>query len=169
MNTTDLCKAIARECGVGITKEQAWKILATTWRVMLEELFTDPDRAQIMLTGIGKFSMKRRRFKCYKRREDGTFGGEYDLLPFWVLRFHPSEALKQVMRNQKSLRDLELGYHPIYFDKHEKKLPRAAFREGERQLERMRNKDTIRKHRQDYIDNMNRIEKINLEQRLPED
>lgn len=170
MNTSDLCKAIARESGVGITKEQAWRILATIWRVMLEELFVDPDSSQVMLTGIGKFYMKRRRFNVPVRREDNAFKkGKTELKAFWVLKFQPSVPLKDVMRNRKDMRELELGYRPIYFDKDEKKLPRQAFKEGEKQLEKMRRKDTIRKSRQDYIDNMNRIEKINLEQRLPED
>ena len=166
---SELCKQVARECGGGVTIDQVNKVITTMWRVMLEELFINPHKAQIMFTGIGKFDMKLRRLNVFPRRENGTFTGERELKPFWVLRFHPSNAVKEVMQNKKDLRDLELGFKPLYYDKETRKPPRSKMTEGRKKLREMHKNDLIRKHRQDYIDNMERIERIDLEERLPED
>lgn len=169
MNMSELCKQVARECGCGVTIDQVNKIIITMWRVMLEELFVNPHEAQIMFTGIGKFDMKLRRYNTFPRRENGTFCGERELKPFWQLRFHASEPLKDVMKNKKDLKDLELGFKPLYYDKDFRKPTRQKINEGRRKLREMQKQDLIRRNRQDYIDHMERIERIDLEERLPED
>lgn len=169
MNNTEFCKQVVRECGVGITFEQMQMIVATEWRIILEELFSNPSKAEVNFTGIGKFNMKLRRFNCFPRREDGTFTGERELRPFWQLRFHPSDLVKQVMKGEKDISELTLGYKSIYFDKPHKLPPRAKINEGKRKLREIYKENRIRKARQDYIDNMERAERIDLNQRLPEE
>lgn len=169
MNNSELCKQIVRECGVGITYEQMKQIMATMWRIMIEELLSNPQEAEVMFTGIGKFDMKLRRYNVFPRKEDGTFTGERELKPFWQLRFHPSLPVREVINSKRDIKELELGFKPLYFDKENKLPSRKKLNEGRRRLREIQKDNLIRQRRQDYIDNMERAEKIDFNQRLPEE
>lgn len=128
MTFAELCHQTAKECGVGVSYNQMQQILATSWRLMLEELILNPGRSSIMFNGLLQIYLKKRNLNCgiYK---DGQFVGK-DVQPHWCYRLKPGAPLLKVMRGDMDIRDLKVGGFPLYFDKETLKRPEAEYKKG---------------------------------------
>lgn len=166
MTYGELCKQVAKECEQGVTYEQVQKIIATMWRIMLEELFINPGEANIMLPGIGQFYMKRKRLNCGVWENGVQVRKEQQL--HWCFRFKPSSCVRMVLAGRRELKDLKIGSTPLYFEEMKLKRPKADFKAGAKQYERGLRKK-INYDRAELRMAKDNNKKKDLRKRLPED
>lgn len=166
MTFMELCKQITRECGQGVSYDQTTKIMITAWRIMLEELFIDPDKAVIQFTGIGKFYLKKKTINCGIIK-NGEFMG-HEKQKHYCFRFNPGVPLKRVMRGDMPLRDIKIGYMPLYFEKMELKRPKSDFKEGEKIYENF-NRPNLKYDRAEIRMLKDQKTKRDIDKRLPEE
>lgn len=168
MTFGELCKQVSRECGEGISYEQTQRILATMWRIMLEELFIAPGESEIMLNGIGRFYIKKRPYHCALYDDNHKIMG-YEYRDRFCYHFRPSEILKSVMAGKMSMKDLKIGSVPLYFeDPYTLKRPKSDFKEGKDKYIKGFTKK-INYDRQEIHEAKNRKKRKSIEDRLPEE
>lgn len=167
MTFGELCKQTARECGEGISYEQAQNILATQWRIMLEELFIAPDEAEIMFTGIGRFFLSRRMINCGIFKDGNLLG--HEKRPAYCFVFKPSPILRSAMAGKIRMMDLKIGGVPLYQnDRKSLKRPQNEFAEGDQALKEML-EQRIRYDRAELRMAKERKANRDIDNRLPED
>jgi hypothetical protein len=165
MTFGELCQQTTKECGVGVTYNQVQQILATSWRLMIEELFMEPGHSRIMLSGILQIYMKKRNLTCGIWKGNKQVGTE--LQPHYVFRMKPSSHLKSVLNGKDDIRSLRIGGVPLYFDKDEIKKGKTVFKDGKILLDEISRKKHMENPSLKKI--IEEREKQKFRDRLPED
>lgn len=161
MTFGELTKQVTREVDEGLTREQVTKVILTMWRIILEELIINPQDAKIMIHGLGKIYLQKKRFNCglYEKKQDTR----------WIFRFKQSEQLKSVINGRKDLTDMEIGFKPLYFERLQVKKPTyAQLAEGERKYAEMKRRN-IKYNRAEVRAEKEKAKKNDIASRLPED
>ena len=166
MTFAELCHQTAKECGVGVSYDQMQRILATSWRLMIEELILNPGRSNIMFNGLLQIYLKKRNLNCGIFK-DGKFVDK-EVQPHWCFRLKPGMPLRKVMSGNMDIRDLKVGGFPLYFDKETLKRPEAEYKKGRMVLDDIGREKKISK-REDLQRMREEQEKQKFLKALPED
>jgi hypothetical protein len=133
---------------------------------MLEELFIAPGESEIMLHGIGKLFMKKKTVNCGVS-ENGEFVG-HEKRNIFIFKFKPSTCVRAVMRGDMPLRDLKIGFFPLYFEQPQLKRPNSDFREGQKMIDK-RYRPNIKYDRAEIRMAKEQKSKSDISKRLPEE
>lgn len=166
MTFKELCVQTARECGEGVTYEQMQRILATHWRMVIEELLAKPGESRLMLNGLLQIYTKKKRLNCGVFENGKAIRSEQQI--HYCFRLKPSAPLKKVLQGEADIRSLKVGNFPLYFDKTELKRPDEDFKRGEIQLDNMKRKKSIAE-REGLRKFKEQAEQEKIRKSLPED
>ena len=142
MTFGELCHQTAKECGVGVSYDQMQRILATSYRLILEELILNPGRSNIMFRGFWQIYLKKRNLNCGVFK-DGAFSGS-EVQAHWCFRIKPSVQGKKVMQGKMDIRELRIGDFPMYFDKETLARPNAEYKDGKLMLDHVSREKKIK-------------------------
>lgn len=170
MTFGELCQQTCKESGIGVSYDQMQRILATQWRLILEELILRPGESRVMLSGMFQLYLKKKRLNC------GVFENgkkvRSEMQTHYCFRIKPSTQIRAMMRGDKDIRDLKIGTFPLYFDKSTLKQDKAKYTNGrltldnitrERNLAEMRNMKIIKDAQK------KKAEEEEFAKKLPED